>query len=51
MLALPHSGSKTLTARKRMSIVAARNIIDCLQGKTPEYVVNKEVLDKLDLVD
>lgn len=51
VLALPHSGSKTLTARKRMSIVAARNIIDCLQGKTPEHVVNKEVLDKLDLVD
>lgn len=49
VLALPHSGSKTLAARKRMAIVAAESIIARLQGKVPNHVVNKAVLDKLDL--
>ena len=51
VLALPHSGSKTLAARKRMAIVAAEGIIARLQGKAPKHVVNKAVLEKLDLTD
>ena len=49
VLALPHSGSKTLAARKRMAMVAAEGIIARLQGKMPNHVVNKAVLEKLDL--
>ena len=49
VLALPHTGSRTLTARKRMSLVAAQSIVALLQGKVPDHVVNKEVLDRLDL--
>jgi phosphoglycerate dehydrogenase-like enzyme len=49
VIALPHSGSKTYAARERMSIWAARSIVDVLQGRTPEHVVNQEVLEKLGL--
>ncbi len=49
VLALPHSGSKTNAARERMSIWAAQSIVDVLQGRVPEYVVNTEVLEKLGL--
>ncbi|MFT5373531.1 MAG: phosphoglycerate dehydrogenase-like enzyme [Candidatus Latescibacterota bacterium] len=49
VLAQPHSGSKTTAARERMSIWAAQSIIDVFAGKAPEYVVNKEVLEKLGL--
>ena len=49
VLALPHSGSKTTAARKRMALVAARDIVALLEGKIPQHVVNKAVLDKLDL--
>lgn len=50
VLALPHTGSKTLSARKRMALVAAQSIVALLQGRVPDHVVNKKVLDKLDLV-
>lgn len=49
VLALPHTGSKTLSARKRMALVAAQSIVALLQGRVPDHVVNKKVLDKLDL--
>ena len=49
VLALPHSGSKTMAARKRMALVAARDIVALLQGEVPQHVVNKDVLDKLGL--
>ncbi|NKB66589.1 MAG: hypothetical protein GKR89_05975 [Candidatus Latescibacteria bacterium] len=49
VLAMPHSASKTLTARRRMSLVAAQGIAQCLQGKVPDHVVNKAVLDNLSL--
>lgn len=49
VLALPHTGSKTLSARKRMALVAAQSIVALLQGRVPDHVVNREVLDKLDL--
>ena len=49
VVAMPHSASKTLTARENMSRLAAAMIVDCLQGREPEFVVNRDVLDKLDL--
>ncbi len=49
VIALPHCASKTATARKRMSIAAAESIVDVLSGREPEFVVNREVLEKLDL--
>ncbi|MBT3342414.1 MAG: phosphoglycerate dehydrogenase [Gemmatimonadetes bacterium] len=49
VIALPHCASKTSTARKRMSIAATESIIDVVEGRTPEFVVNREVLEKLDL--
>jgi len=36
----PHTGSATSEARIKMSEIAAQNIIDALNGKTPQYVVN-----------
>ena len=49
VIAMPHSASRTLTARERMSVAAARCIVTCLQGRVPDFVVNPEVLEKLDL--
>lgn len=49
VVAMPHSASSTTTARERMSIVAAESIVDCLQGRIPKFVVNRQVLEQLDL--
>lgn len=49
VVATPHSGSLTITARIRMAQMAARSIVDVLQGRVPEQVVNRDVLEKLDL--
>lgn len=49
VVALPHCASKTSTARRHMSIAATTSIIDVLEGRTPEFVVNRDVLEKLDL--
>ena len=49
VVATPHSGSLTITARIRMAQMAARSIVDVLQGRVPEQVVNREVLEKLGL--
>ncbi len=43
---LPHLGSATLETRSRMADLAVRNILDFLQGKMPQYVVNPEVFKK-----
>jgi D-3-phosphoglycerate dehydrogenase len=45
VVALPHSGSKTYAARRRMAVVAAQSILDCLQGRVPQHLVNREVLE------
>ncbi|MHA2250814.1 MAG: 2-hydroxyacid dehydrogenase [Candidatus Kariarchaeaceae archaeon] len=37
---LPHIGSATFYARRAMSEIAATNIIDALEGRTPKYLVN-----------
>jgi glyoxylate reductase len=44
VIVLPHIGSATHEARTKMSEIAAQNIIDALEEKTPEYLVNKEVI-------
>ncbi len=49
VVATPHSGSLTITARIRMAEMAARCILDVLEGRVPEQVVNRDVLEKLDL--
>lgn len=49
VVAMPHSGSKTITARERMSIMAAESIVDLFQGRRPRGTVNVEVLEKLAL--
>ncbi|MFA6109761.1 MAG: phosphoglycerate dehydrogenase [Candidatus Latescibacterota bacterium] len=48
VVAMPHAGSKTWATRERMSVWAARSIVDLLQGRTPEHVVNREVLAGLE---
>jgi lactate dehydrogenase-like 2-hydroxyacid dehydrogenase len=37
----PHIASASMEARNQMAQVAAENIIDFLEGKTPQNVVNK----------
>ena len=49
VIALPHSGSKTIAARERMSIWADESMADVHRGKIPKYVVNREVLKDLEL--
>lgn len=38
----PHLGSATIETRSKMAEIAARNLIDALSGKIPEFLVNKE---------
>jgi len=49
VVAMPHSGSKTITARERMSTMAAESIVDLFRGRRPRGTINVEVLDKLGL--
>ena len=49
VVAMPHAASNTVTTRARMALWAARSIVEVLQGKRPEHVVNRAVLEKLDL--
>lgn len=37
----PHVGSATLWTRNKMAEMAAKNLIDALEGKMPEFCVNK----------
>jgi phosphoglycerate dehydrogenase-like enzyme len=46
VIAMPHSGSLTLAARQRMAVLATQAIIDAYAGNVPEFVVNKEVLER-----
>lgn len=40
----PHVASATFWTRTRMAEMAAQNLIDALEGKMPEYCVNKDQL-------
>ena len=46
VVSMPHIGSNTVSAREAMGLSAARSIIDCVAGRTPEHVLNPEVLDR-----
>ncbi len=49
VVGMPHAGSKTLTTRERMATAAAASIVDVVQGRRPEHVVNEAVLAQLAL--
>ncbi len=40
----PHLGSATFRAREGMAKIAAENLIDVLEGREPDHIVNPEVL-------
>ena len=42
----PHIASATLWTRNQMAEIAAKNLIDALEGRMPEFCVNKEQLTK-----
>jgi phosphoglycerate dehydrogenase-like enzyme len=46
VVATPHSGSKTITARIKMAELATQTMVDVLQGRRPEHVVNPEVFER-----
>lgn len=41
----PHIASATVTTRDAMAVLAANNLIDVLEGRTPEVIVNPNVLN------
>lgn len=45
----PHCGGSTAEAFERLGATAAKSVVDVLQGKTPQFVRNPEVLTKLNL--
>jgi len=47
IIILPHIASASIATRTKMAIMAARNLSAGLKGKTPENLVNKEVLNKI----
>lgn len=42
----PHVASATFWTRTRMAEIAAQNLIDALEGRMPEFCVNKEAIKK-----
>lgn len=44
VVVVPHIGSASLRTRARMAVMAARNLIDALEGRVPENLVNPEVI-------
>ena len=43
---VPHIASATLWTRSKMAEMAAQNLIDALEGKMPEFCVNRDQLQK-----
>ncbi|MBP9717845.1 D-glycerate dehydrogenase [Candidatus Gracilibacteria bacterium] len=43
---VPHIASATMWTRTRMAEIAAQNLIDALEGREPQFLVNKEFLKK-----
>lgn len=43
----PHIASATFGTRTKMAMMAAQNLIDALEGKIPEFCVNKEEITEL----
>ncbi len=46
VLLMPHQASFGVTTGRKVSAMAARAIVDAMNGKAPESVVNREVLEK-----
>lgn len=44
VVTLPHIGSATASTRKKMAELAYQNLVDVLDGKQPQYVVNASLL-------
>jgi lactate dehydrogenase-like 2-hydroxyacid dehydrogenase len=42
VVACPHTASATVETRERMAVMAATNLVDALEGKRPENIVNPE---------
>ena len=42
---VPHLGSATIETRSKMAEIASQNLINALQGRTPEFLVNKEAIE------
>ncbi|MCF7834264.1 MAG: D-glycerate dehydrogenase [Candidatus Pacebacteria bacterium] len=36
----PHIASASVSVRNQMAEISAQNIIDCLEGRTPKYIIN-----------
>jgi D-3-phosphoglycerate dehydrogenase len=49
VITTPQIGAYTIEAIRLMDIIAAENVVNVLQGRIPEYVVNREVLSKENL--
>jgi len=47
-LVVPHIASATVQTRNAMSSLAARNIVEIVNGRRPAAVVNPEVYDRID---
>ncbi len=45
----PHIGSASEETRNKMAILAAQSIIDVLEGRVPQNIVNRDVLNRLKL--
>ena len=43
----PHIGSATRETREKMAFMAARNLIDALEGREPEHAVNRQQIRKM----
>ena len=46
MLMTPHIGAASDGAMQNMAIYVARGVVDVLEGRTPQFVVNRELLKK-----
>lgn len=50
-LVVPHLGSASITTRTLMADMAVENLIAVLQDEVPKFVVNKEALSKVRIID
>ena len=46
-LVVPHIGSASFQTREKMAEIAVKNLIDVLEGRKPQYIVNPEVLEDI----
>lgn len=46
VIVAPHIASATPWTRDQMAIICAQNLIDCMEGRDPQHLVNKEFLKR-----